>query len=185
VEVLRATTKSQIHDMYKPAKLHNNQKGFTLIEILVSLGIIGLLFSFGFVSFREFSRRQALSGAAKILQGDLRLTQANAMSGVKPDSAICNPPNILNSYSFTVVSSTEYRVEAECSGNLSSGSVLVKSTVLPDDVAVSMPSVNPVRFKVLGQGNNIPAGTNVTITLTQAGTGNTIVVAITSGGEIK
>ena len=45
-------------------------KGYTLIEILVGLAIIGLLFSFGFVSFRDYSRRQTLAGAVKEVQGD-------------------------------------------------------------------------------------------------------------------
>ena len=54
------------------------RNGYTLIEILVALTIIGLLFSFGYVSFRDYSRRQAVSDAVKTMQGDLRLAEGDA-----------------------------------------------------------------------------------------------------------
>ena len=54
--------------------------GYTLIEILVGLTIIGIIFGVGFASFREFSRRQSLAGGVKTLVGDLRLAQEQAIS---------------------------------------------------------------------------------------------------------
>lgn len=157
------------------------QHGYTLIEILVGITIIGLIFGFGFVSFREFSRRQALTGAAKGIVGDLRLAQGESVSGKKPDDIKCNGANLLNGYYFRVSSSSSYQIQVNCSG----GDVDVKSVNLPGDISIATPSPNPVLFKALGQGTNIDQGLTATLTLTQAGTGNQTTITISSAGEIK
>ncbi len=158
------------------------QKGYTLIEILVGLTIIGIVFGVGYVSFRDFSRRQALAGSAKAVQGDLRLVQEMAIIGQKPDDPFCNPPNILNGYRFGVVSSSQYRLRADCTGGVAA---VLKLVTLPSDITISTPSPNPIIFKVLGQGTNIPSGQNATLVLTQAGTNRTFTITVSSGGEIK
>jgi len=158
-----------------------NKNGYTLIEISVVLTTIGKLFRFGFVSFRAFSRREALTGTLKKIQGDLRLAQAYAFSGQKPDDVKCNTPNTLDGYSFKVYSSTEYKIEGNCSG----GTVEIKDVTYASDVVLSIPSVNPIMFKILGQGTNIPTGETSTFTLTQSGTNSELTVTVTSGGEIK
>ncbi len=156
-------------------------RGYTLIEILVGLTILGLLFGFGFASFRDFSRRQVVSGVGKLIEGDLRLVQQQALSGQKPDDVKCDPPNNLSGYRFTVNSSSQYIASANCSG----GVVVVKTVNLPEGVTISTPSPNPIEFKVLGHGTNIASGLMSTVTITQAGTNNTLNVAVSSSGEIK
>lgn len=156
------------------------KKGYTLIEILVALTIIGLLFAVGYAGFRDFSRRQIVKDAAKEIQGDLRLAQGNAITGQKPEG--CNSLKTLDSYSFNVVSLSpaEYSIEANCG----SSAIIVKSVNLPSGITLSAPTPNPLKFKVLGQGTNIGTD-NWVLTLTQVGTGNTTSVTVTAGGEIK
>ena len=155
---------------------------YTLVEILIGLTIIALLFGFSYAGFRDFSRRQALSGAAKKVQGDLRLAKELALAGQKPEDPLCDlPANSLQSYSFNINSANSYRIEANCSG----GVVINKEVSLPPSVSISTPAVNPVKFKVIGQGTNIPDATNITITLTQSGTNSQIGITVSSGGEIK
>lgn len=156
-------------------------KGYTLIEILVGLTIIGLIFGIGYINFRDFSRRQAIAGVAKQVQGDLRLAQQLALAGQKPDDIKCNDPNYLNGYDFRIYTATEYRLEADCKG----GTVVSKDVNLPTGITVTTPSPNPILFKVLGQGTNIPAGGTATLTFTQTRTNNKFTVTITAGGEIK
>lgn len=155
------------------------KRGYTLLEILIGLTIIGLLFAVGYVNFRDFSRRQSLAGQARTIKGDLRLAQGQALAGNKPSDVFCNPPNRLNGYNFRVSSSSSYRIEANCTG----GNVITKSVTLPADMSISTPSPNPVTFKILGQGTNLSA--DATLTVTQTGTSFTNVVTVTSGGEIK
>lgn len=157
-----------------------NSRGYTLVEILVVVSIIGLLFSIGFAGYRDFGRRQELQGVVKQIQGDLRKTQQMALSGVKPDDSRCNNPETLNGYYFRAISSgLAYTIEAYCTG----GSVIFGETVnLPTGITISISS-NPVLFKILGTGTNISLD-NV-ITVTQTATGNSTTVTIGAGGEIK
>lgn len=151
-------------------------KGYTLIEILVGLTIISLLFGIGSVNFRDFSRREALNGVAKQIQGDLRLAQSAASSGQKPASCLTN----LDGYIFKIYPTTEYKIEAKCGNNF----YVNKDVFLPSGLSVTL-SPNPILFKVLGQGTDIPAVSEATITITQQGTNAQKVIQITSGGEIK
>lgn len=153
------------------------RKGYTLIEVLVSLTIIGLLFGFGFASFRDFSRRQALEGVARNIKGELRLVQAKASAAEKP--AGCGT-NILSSYSFQITGSTSYKVTANCSAGVN---VDIKTENLPDGIFMTS-TQNIISFKVLGQGNDVQT-TNAVIRFTQTGTNNTTTVTVTRGGEIK
>ncbi len=158
-----------------------SERGYTLIEILVGLAIVSLLFSFGYVSFRDFSRRQALSGSLKQIQGDLRLAQSSAAAGDKPDDCDLG---ILDSYSFKVNSSNEYEIDANCTIADISTVIISKTVAVAPGVSVSISS-NPINFKILGQGTNIASGTNITITISQSGTNNQSIITVTPGGEIK
>lgn len=173
--------KFSISESQFPIKFKN--RGYTLIEILVGLTIVGILFSFGYVSFRDFSRREALSGTSKKVQGDLRFAQSMALAGQKPEppnDAPCTA-NRLIGYNFKVYATNEYKIEAVCGAT----AVTVKDVVLSGDVLISSPSTNPILFKVLGNGTNIVAGAKTTLTLTQTGTNSTATITITAGGEIK
>lgn len=155
-------------------------KGYTLIEVLVSLTIIGLIFSYGFVNFRDFARRQAVESAKRRLIAELRLTQELAFSGQKPENTNCTSPNTLDGYYFEILSSTRYKVAALCSG----GEVDLKEVDLTGGIFLSIPSPNPILFKILGHGTNISSG-EISITLSQSGTTNTQTVTISTTGEIK
>ena len=153
-------------------------RGYTLIEILVALTIIGLLFGVGYAGFRDFSRRQAIADAAKEIQGDLRLAQGEAITGKKPEG--CSDTKTLSGYGFRADTS-KYSIEANCGGSV----IIIKNVDLPPDITLLTPTPNPLLFKVLGQGTNLGSDVNWTLTLTQTGTGNTVTVTVTAGGEVK
>lgn len=158
-------------------------KGYTLIEILVVLSIAAFLFIVGYAGFRDFSRRQALTGAVKEIQGDLSLAQGYALAGQKPDDISCNSPQSLIGYNFRIFSTSEYRIEAVCTG----GQVIREAIILDasSGISITAPSPNPISFKVLGSGTNIPSSSTAVITLTQAGTGATATITVGPGGEIR
>lgn len=157
----------------------NHNKAYTLIETLVVFVIIGILFSLGYAAYRDFGRRQELAGIAKVIEGKIRKAQQSALSGVKPDSERCNPPQTLISYNFYVVSSNHYQIQASCSGGLP---VIVDDVTIPDSTTITL-AQNPIAFKVLGTGTNVDVSTN--IILTQIATGKTYSITVDSGGSVK
>jgi len=153
------------------------KKGYTLLEILVSLSIIGIIFVVGYAGFRDFARRQALQAGARSVQGDLRLAQEQALAGKKPSGC-----NTLSSFSFEVVDTASYEVSAVCNN----GSYLVKEGQLSEGIVFDpLPSPNPVLFKVIGQGTNIGVGSSANFTLLQEATGTTNTISVNWTGEIK
>lgn len=170
--------------MLKPAPPFTNHQrainrlGYTLIEILVGMSIIGLIFSFGYISYRDFARRQSLLGSARRLKADLRLAQEHALSGKKPSSVACSAEGSLNGYDFYVDSTTSYVIQANCTGGL------VDDKVVEISSEISLTAVpNRFTFKVVGKGTSLSGP--ATITLTQAVTENTQIVTISPEGEIK
>ncbi len=158
--------------------------GYTLIEILVALTIVGILFGVGYANFRDFTRRQTLLGTSKKIQADLRVAQALALSGQVPNDPNCTGTNRLNGYFFNVISATNYEIRASCSGGVVG--VATKDVVLSPGITIAnpLPVPNPILFKVLGNGTNISGG-NAQITISQAGNPDTTAVTISSGGQIQ
>jgi len=156
--------------------------GFTLIEVLVVIAIMGIFFVVGSVNFNDFQKRKVVSGVADQIRGDLRLAQSDAITGQKPNDPQCNTPKILDSYSFEIVSNTEYNVGANCVVGASTHKV-IRDVKLPSGIHISTPA--PLIFKILGQGTNLGINSTWTLTVSQTGTTNTAVVTVTSGGQIQ
>jgi prepilin-type N-terminal cleavage/methylation domain-containing protein len=145
-------------------------KGYTLVELLVGISIVAVIFGVGFISYREFSRRQSLTGITKQLVGDLRLAQQLALTGQKPE--VCTK---LIGYTFTATSSN-YKIIASCSG----GTVETKTVDISADTTISAGSVT---FKVLGQGTSLTSPLTFTITNSSSGVSGTVTIGI--GGDIQ
>lgn len=179
--------KSRSERSYVSAKtlIHKNlvkvQQGYTLIELLIGISIIGIIFSVGFANFRDFARRQAIAGASREIAGELRLAQERALSGQKPSHVNCNDPNRLSGFSFLVEDSTSYSIQAVCSA----GTVDIKNVTLSPGIEISTPSPNPIVFKVLGEGTNIPDSSPASLDVIHTQSGDKASILITSSGEIK
>lgn len=148
-------------------------KGYTLVELLVGISIVAVVFAVGFVSYREFSRRQSLTGVTKQLVGDLRLAQQLALTGQKPTTGSCTT---LVGYVISRTSSTSYDLIADCSN----ADYVIKTIDMPIDTTIS---VGNVTFKVLGQGTDRTSPLTFTITNTSTGVSQDITVGI--GGDIQ
>jgi prepilin-type N-terminal cleavage/methylation domain-containing protein len=156
-------------------------KGYTLIEILIVIVIMGIVVTIGYSGLRDYQRRQILVSAARQLKADLKLAQEEALAGHKTTDCT----GVLNGYEFLYVVGYQdrYRIRENCTNN---DHILIKEVVLSQGIRMQdPPSVNPILFKPLGQGTNIVSGTTITIDLTQENTGDTQSVRISASGEIQ
>lgn len=158
------------------------KKGYTLIELLVVITIGVIVFGVGFAGYREFSRRQALTGVLKQTKADLRLAQQLALTGQKPDGVTCLK---LIGYSFVRTSASAYELRASCDNTIIVSSPIITNPVIK---TINMPtnttiSAGSVLFKVLGQGTNLSSPLIFTIANTVAGTTGTITIG--TGGDVQ
>jgi prepilin-type N-terminal cleavage/methylation domain-containing protein len=160
--------------------MKRNFKGYTLIELLVGLSIIGIIFSVGLAGYREFSRRQALTGVSKQLKADLRLAQQLALTGQKPDGVACDT---LTGYTFNVsVSTSSYSISANCTSTLNiKTSPEIKNVSLGTDIQI-VSTTAAFQFKGLGQGTNLTSSNTITLTHIS---GNTSLILVGIGGDVK
>lgn len=155
-------------------------KGYTLIEILVVLSIVGIVLGVGYAGFREFSRRQLVASNVKTLKSDVRLATGQALAGKKPAGCL----GVLQGYEFSVdENSGSYTIEAVCSESV--GDIVVKSVLLPEGLTIGVTSPTPILFKPLGEGTNIPSGGRVEITLTQGSINYSRGVVVEASGNIE
>lgn len=161
-----------------------NKSGFTLIEILIVIVILGIIMAIGSVRFRDFSRRQATASAKRQLLADVRAAQSDASSGRKPEGCT----GALLGYGFRVTGTTgpaSYEIFARCSQGAGSQDFAVIQARLPDGISITIPSVNPVIFKPLSQGTNLPSASTVTVNINSSISSITESLIIRPTGEIR
>lgn len=160
------------------------RRGFTLIEVLIVIVILGVIMAVGSVRFREFERRQAVVSAKRQLLGDVRAAQSDAVSGRKPTGCT----GTLQGYGFQVTGTAgpaSYRTFARCSAGAGTADLVTKSAELGESITISLPSVNPVLFKPVAEGTNMVEGTSVTINIGSSGTSTVDTLIINASGEVR
>ena len=163
--------------------------GFTLIEILATVTIIGILFTMGIVSYINFNRKQMVSQSAKNIVNALRQVQSNATRGVK-DPLICGSTAAsaltLEAWYFTMTSNS-YTIYGLCSG--SSTRFFEQTVTLPASSPLSY-SLNPVSPTTAGPIKFYPLanGTSGNYTICVGGFGdssNNYKITVANMGEIN
>jgi len=144
-------------------------RGFTIIELLITISILGLLLTIGLVYYQDFNRRQAVVQAAKELKNNLRLAQSMALSGEKPTG--CS--GTLEGYRVDFVVDS-YSLSAICDG----APIEPKSYSFMAGInKVSGPDA--ILFKVLARGVEPPGEVIL------SGKGYSSKVIVNEGGEIS
>src|SRR3989344_4107193 len=90
-------------------------KGFTLIELVIVIGIMSVLTAVGLANYGAFIKKQAVQEEGKNFVSILRKAQSDAVTGNKP-STTCGASDSLVGYRVNGVASTNtYTVSAICS----------------------------------------------------------------------
>jgi prepilin-type N-terminal cleavage/methylation domain-containing protein len=157
-------------------KVHNSgsaMRGFTLIEVVVSIGIILVVVGTVIANYNGFNNTQTLKQAALTLKNDLRFAQNKALSGEKPTSNCTT----LSGYRVTF-SGANYSIQAFCTPEGLAGA---ESTIsLPNGISfTSAPTF--VLYRVISQGTSLTAETPVTL----SGSGRTYTLSLSPGGDVS
>lgn len=153
--------------------------GFTLIEIILTIGIIAIIAGSSYVALIHFSRGQSLNSAYGVLKNNLNLAKSLASSQVTN----CTSSQILVGYQMTFPTSNTYRIDSVC--QVSSGSRELRnarSPTLPSGITIAS-THSPILFLVIsGEVQDIPdAGAKITL----SGNSKSMVITVFPNGRIE
>jgi prepilin-type N-terminal cleavage/methylation domain-containing protein len=148
----------------------NSSGGFTLIELIVVITVIGILSTVGVASFVEYSRTQIVRTAVAEYVTILNTARSRTFSQVKPSACT---DKIMDGYTVTVTSESTYEFRAECGD----ANPLVELKTLPPTLTFSEPF--PSYFFHLLTGGVTGFG-NTTI----SGYGRSEVITVTAAGGV-
>jgi prepilin-type N-terminal cleavage/methylation domain-containing protein len=158
------------------ASLWSNNKGFTLIELVVAFSIMAILGTIGIASFVSYSRSQALQQATNELVTTVNTARAKAVAQVND---ACSG-GVLNGYDVVLTKGTNpypdsYALNAICGGV----DIQQKTTNFPAGVSLGGSNTIKISFAVMTGGVNSPPG-NIIIN----GASGSKTLTIDSGGNI-
>lgn len=148
-------------------------RGFTLIEVVVSVGISLAVMGAIIVNYNGYNDRQTLKQSALTLKNNLRFVQTKALSGEKP-SANCTE---LSGWTVTFAS-VGYSIQARCDPEGLQGDIT--SVSLPNGISLN-PVAAAITFQTLSQGTTLAGVATITI----AGFNQTYNLEVSPGGDIS
>jgi len=158
-----------------------SQQAFTLIELVLSMGIFSLLSAIGLASYVQFNRRQILLTSTRALVNDLRMVQSRANSGEKAIGLAADCLGDLQDYKVVVTSLPQitYRLYIECAS--SPAPILIKEVTMPEVIS-KVSGFDSIKFKPLRQGVETSPQDQYTLILNAFGVSKTITAG--KAGEI-
>jgi prepilin-type N-terminal cleavage/methylation domain-containing protein len=150
-------------------RFYLSHKGFTLFELIITVGIILLIFSAALAGYNTFNRRERLKQAGLTLQANLRFAQTKAFSAEKPGGGCATFTGM--QVSFTASS---YTVDHACTNGVYGTS---QTVTLPPGITFAPV---PTTFTFLALKEAVDLSSDKTLTLTNSSQTYTILVS-TSG----
>jgi type II secretory pathway pseudopilin PulG len=152
----------------------SSQMGYSLIELLVIISIMGVISTVSIASFVTFTNTQSLDGAASDVANYYTLARQRSLSQIKPSQ--CTAAESLNGYKVVIntVAST-YQFSGMCGASV----YIIGQKKLPPNITFANTSPPNVIFNV----PNANVDTQKTITIN--GFGKTKKIIIDSSGSIS
>jgi len=154
-------------------KITQEQKGFTMIELMVALLIAGILMSYAIPAYREFGLRQKITNEANSLLGDLTYARV---------TAIKEGQNVVVSSNAGLDWSQGWRIFIDNNGNntFDAGDVTLRISQAFGQNLVFTGDANRASFNNLGAANSV-----MNITIKHADTIKQVILNVAASGMIS
>lgn len=160
-----------------------NHIGFTLIEILVAIGIMGLVAVVAIPNLRNFNEDQLLRNASLQVMQSIRQTQTNAQANI-----VCpQTKKASKNWSFLVASSTSYRLQVECltsTGLDDTSEIIDPVSISPLNITTNCSSGGVANKITYSRYSVLIDGQSCTVTINNPQTSQNKVITINKGGAI-
>lgn len=95
---------------FRVNKFQINNAGFTLVELIVVIGILATLLTFVTLDVLGSQRKASITSSANLLISDLATQQLKAMAGANGGASVASPSGIFfGNHSYTLFSGVTYR----------------------------------------------------------------------------
>lgn len=159
-------------------------KGFTLIEVLISMAIVLLLSVGSLVGFSQFGKRQSINIARDALRNSLSEAKSKSQAQVVVTNECKQSGRILVGYQIRFNTTTDpdsYTLEEVCTSGAATLTPVVRTVSLSKDVEFVSPPATPLRFLIYP--GTINSATTVTINMRSGS--RTLPLQVDPGGVIK
>lgn len=154
-------------------QIHKNRiYGYTLFELIVSIGIISMVFGLAVAAYNTFNKRERLRQTGLTLKSNLRFAQTKALSAEKPSTGCTTFMGMRVSFTAST-----YTIDHMCSEGVVGSSI---SVTLPTDITFSP---IPTTFTYLPLSRTMSLATGQTVVLTNAVASYTL--TLSRGGDIS
>ena len=150
------------------------QKGFTLLELMIAIGILAIVSVIAMANFSGVFRAISLTSTQKGLVTDLRAAQANAMNG---EFAVKWGVHFVNG------ATQYYEVFRTPSNYADVGKVVTATTALPASITFTDPGAASVKDIIFDRTTGVASVSSVTIS--EGSSGSTATVSVTASGIIE
>ncbi|MBI2430425.1 MAG: prepilin-type N-terminal cleavage/methylation domain-containing protein [Candidatus Levybacteria bacterium] len=127
-----------------------NEKGFTLIELIIVIAVTAVLSVIGIAAFVSYSRTQALNAATQDVVTMLQVAKSRAQSQVIPENHLCGTSRFAG-YQVVIplpITQGVYRLEAVFEGSCTK-EIGNQNKKLPQNISFDANSSTSIKFSVL------------------------------------
>jgi type IV fimbrial biogenesis protein FimT len=130
--------------------LHNKQSGFTLIEMMIVIAIMGIFAGIAIPNYLSYMPKHRLNGAARQVMGDLMLARMKAVSQNNEFKIF-----FLNNHEYTILD------DDDNDGTADAGELTDPKDIHPEYHDVTFSATNNPIFHP--RGTSSPLGTTITL----------------------
>jgi Tfp pilus assembly protein FimT len=155
---------------------HFVNEGFTLIEAIITLGVITLVFGMTFTSTYKSNEQKKITESAETVRQYYMQAKTLALAGKKDcqscgaASGVCGTGDAALKGWRVIVTATNFQMYGECGAGTTFFSTGVKT--LPANVTLNISGNSNIIFYPLNKGTNLNSTTTITVTSSTTGMTN-------------